>query len=139
VAENKTKPTKVSVAEFLKKKASGQQLADSRVLVKLFKEVTGKPAKMWGPSIVGFGSYHYVYESGHAGDAPLLGFSPRKPDLVIYLAPGLADKGLKEKLGKHKGGAGCLYVRKLEDLDLAVLRKLAQASVKTLRERYPRE
>jgi len=139
MAENKTKPTKMSVVEFLKKKATGQQLADSRVLVKLFKEVTGKPAKMWGPGIVGFDSYHYVYESGHAGDAPLLGFSPRKPDLVLYLAPRFVDQRLKEKLGKHKGGAGCLYVRKLEDIDLAVLRKLAQASVTALRKKYPRD
>jgi hypothetical protein len=137
MAENKTKPTRVSVAGFLKKKASGQQLADSRELVKLFSEVTGKPAKMWGPSIVGFGSYHYVYESGREGDAPLLGFSPRKPLLALYLAPGLVDQGLKEKLGKHKGGGGCLYIKTLDDIDRLVLRKLAQASVKALRERYP--
>lgn len=127
----------MSVAEFLKKKATGQQLADSRALVKLFKEVTGKPAKMWGPSIVGFDSYHYVYESGHEGDAPLLGFSPRNPLLVLYLAPGLDAQELKKKLGKHKGGAGCLYIKTLDDIDRAMLRKLAQASVKVLRERYP--
>jgi hypothetical protein len=137
MAENKTKPTGVSVAGFLKKKASGQQLVDSRELVKLFSEVTGKPAKMWGPSIVGFGSYHYVYESGREGDAPLLGFSPRQPLLVLYLAPGLDDQGLKKKLGKHKGGAGCLYIKTLDDIDRLVLRKLAQVSVKTLRARYP--
>jgi hypothetical protein len=138
MAENKTKPTKVSVAEFLRKKATGQQLADSQELVKLFKELTGVPAKMWGPSIVGFGSYHYVYESGREGDAPLLGFSPRKPELVLYLAPYLDDKGLKQKLGKHKAGAGCLYIKKLDDIDRAVLRTLAEASVKVLREKYPR-
>ena len=139
MAENKTKPTRLSVAGFLKKAASGQQLKDSQELVKLFKELTGKPAKMWGPSIVGFDSYHYVYESGREGDAPLIGFSPRKPELVLYLAPYLDDKGLKAKLGKHKAGAGCLYIKSLDDIDRAVLRKLAKASIADLRRRYPRK
>ncbi len=137
MAENKTRPTRVSVADFLKRKASGQQLADSRELVKIFREVTGAPPKMWGPSIVGFGSYHYVYESGREGDAPLLGFSPRTPDLVIYLASGLVDEALKKKLGKHRAGAGCLYVRKLDDIDRGVLTKLAAKSVDALRKRHP--
>ena len=137
MAENKTKPTKVSVAAFLKAKATGQQLLDSRELVKLFSELTGKPAKMWGPSIVGFDSYHYVYESGREGDAPVIGFSPRKPELVLYLAPYLNDKGLKAKLGKYKGGAGCLYVKTLDDIDRDVLRKLAKTSIAELRRRYP--
>ena len=136
MAENKTKPTAVKVADFLKQKASGERLAQCQALVKLFKEVTGKPAKMWGPSIVGFGSYHYFYESGREGDAPLLGFSPRKPEFVLYLAPYLDDQGLKEQLGRHKAGAGCLYIKSLEDIDLPVLRKLAIASVKALRQRY---
>src|SRR5262245_65914094 len=108
--KNKTQPTKVSVAEFLKKKAAGQQLSDSRELIKLFRKVTGQPPKMWGPTIVGFGRYHYVYESGREGDAPLLGFSPRKPELVLYLAPYLDDGGLKKQLGRHRAGAGCLYI-----------------------------
>ncbi len=137
MTENKTRATKVSVAGFLEKKATGQQLADSKALVRLFKEVTGKPAKMWGPSIVGFGSYHYVYASGREGDAPLLGFSPRKPEIVLYVAPYLGDRGLKKKLGKHNAGAGCLYIKKLADIDLAVLRRLALASVTALNERYP--
>ncbi len=93
MAENKTKPTKVSVAAFLKKAATGQQLKDSQELVKLFKELTGKPAKMWGPSIVGFDSYHYVYPSGREGDAPLIGFSPRKTELSLYMAPNLDGQG----------------------------------------------
>ncbi len=129
MAENKTRPTRVSVAQFLKKKATGQQLADSQELVKLFREVTGSPPKMWGPSIVGFGNYHYVYESGREGDAPLLGFSPRKSELSLYLAPYLDDKGLKQKLGRHKAGAGCLYIRTLDDIDRAVLKKLAAMSL----------
>jgi len=137
MSENKTKPTKVSVAGFLEKKTTGRQLADSRALVKLFKEVTGKPAKMWGPGIVGFGSYHYVYASGREGDAPLIGFSPRTPETVLYVAPYLDDQTLRRKLGKHKAGAGCLYIRQLEDIDLTVLRRLARASVNALKARYP--
>jgi len=135
MAENKTKPTKVSVAEFLKRKATAQQLADSRELVTLFREITGKPAKMWGPSIVGFGSYHYIYESGRQGDAPLLGFSPRKPKLVLYLS--CRDAGMKRKLGRHESRGGCMYISTLDDLDREVLRKLATASVAELRKRYP--
>lgn len=137
MAENKTRPTKVSVAGFLKKAAAGQQLKDSQELVKLFKELTGKPARMWGPSIVGFDSYHYIYESGREGDAPVIGFAPRKAELVLYLAPYLEDKGLKAKLGRHKAGAGCLYIKSLDGIDRAVLKKLAKASIEELRKRYP--
>ena len=137
MAENKTKPTKISVADFLKKKATRQQLEDSQELVKLFKEITGKPAKMWGPSIVGFGSYHYVYESGHEGDAPLVGFSPRKPALVLYIARYPDDEALRAKLGKHEASAGCMYVKKLDDIDRDVLKKLAMKGIAELRKRYP--
>jgi hypothetical protein len=137
MAENKTKATDVSVADFLERKAVGQQLIDSRILIKLFTAVAGKPARMWGPSIVGFGSYHYVYASGREGDAPLLGFSPRKPAIVLYVAPYAGDQALKRKLGKYRAGAGCLYVKKLEDIDLGVLRELGRASVKALRKRNP--
>lgn len=135
--ENKTRPTRVTVAAFLKKKATGQQLGDCQELVKLFREVTGQPPRMWGPSIVGFGAYHYVYESGREGDAPLIGFAPRKPEMVIYLAPYLDDKGLKSKLGKHRAGAGCLYIKSLDHIDRRVLEKLAAMSVAALRKRYP--
>jgi len=137
MAENKTKPTRVSVAGFLKTAATGQQLKDSQELVKLFKELTGKPAKMWGPSIVGFDSYHYVYPSGREGDAPLIGFAPRKNELSLYMAPHLEAKDLMARLGKHKAGAGCLYMRTLADVDRAVLKKLAKASIAELRKRYP--
>jgi hypothetical protein len=136
-SENKTRPTKVSPAAFLAKVASEQQLKDSRELMKLFRGLTGKSAKMWGPSIVGFGTYHYVYPSGREGDAPLIGFSPRKGTLVLYLAPYLEDKPLKSKLGKHKAGAGCLYISKLDDIDRGVLKQLAKRSVAELRSRYP--
>jgi hypothetical protein len=136
MAENQTKPTKVSVAAFIAKVANGQQREDSKELVKLFKELTGKPAKMWGPSIVGFDSYHYVYESGREGDAPLIAFSPRKPELVLYVGPYPGDQGLKAKLGKYKSSKACLYIKKLDDLDRGVLRELATASIAELRKRY---
>lgn len=138
MAENKTKPTKASVAAFLKKAASGQQLKDCQELVKLFRELTGKPAKMWGPSIIGFGSYHYVYESGREGDAPLVGFSPRKPKLVLYVTSCLDGKEWKAKLGKVQCSAGgCIYVKTLDEIDRDWLKEVAKASIAKLRERYP--
>jgi len=137
VAENKTKPTRVSIAEFLKKKATGQQLADSRELIKLFREITGSPPKMWGPSIVGFGSYHYVYESGRKGDAPLLGFSPRKPEMVLYVMSCDGHDDVRKKLGQCRTGVSCIYVRKLDDIDRKVLAQLARKSVADTRKRYP--
>jgi hypothetical protein len=137
VTENKTKPTKDSVAAFLARVASEQQRKDSKELVKLFKELAGKSPKMWGPTIVGFGSYHYVYESGREGDAPLIGFSPRKPELVLYVPRYPDDKALRARLGKHKASAGCLYVKKLDDIDRGVLKKLAMKGIEALRKRYP--
>jgi hypothetical protein len=136
VTENKTKPTTVSVAAFLAKVANEQQRKDSKELVKLFKELTGKSPKMWGPTIVGFGSYHYVYESGREGDAPLIGFSPRKPELVLYVPRYPDDNALRARLGKHKASAGCLYVKKLDDIDRGLLKKLAIKGIKELRKRY---
>jgi hypothetical protein len=137
MADNKTKPTRVSVAAFLKAKATGQQLKDSQELVKLFKALTGKPAKMWGPSIVGFDSYHYVYDSGHEGDAPVIAFSPRKPRMVLYVPRSTGDEVLLAKLGKFKLSEACLYVKSLEDIDLAVLEKLAVKGIAERRKRYP--
>ncbi len=136
--ENKTKPTKVSVSEFLKKRTKGQQLADSQELVKLFKKVSGKPPKMWGPTIVGFGSYHYVYESGREGDAPLLGFAPRGTGLVVYtMCEHPAQKGLLKKLGKHSASKACLYIKKLDDIDRGVLEQIAKVSIADTKARYP--
>jgi uncharacterized protein DUF1801 len=134
--ENKTRPTKVSPAAFIAEISNEQQRMDSRELTKLFRDLTGKSAKMWGPTIVGFGAYHYVYPSGREGDAPLIGFAPRKGELVVYLFPDL-DKSLRRKLGKHKSSVSCLYIKKLEDIDLGVLRQLAQASIAEVRRRYP--
>jgi len=133
---SKTQPTKVSVADFLKSKASATQLADCKTIVKLFRELTGKAPKMWGPSIVGFDSYHYVYESGREGDAPLIGLSPRGKEIVMYVNTS-PSKALLAKLGKHRAGAGCLYIKSLADVDEAILRKLAQASMDDIRKRYP--
>ena len=137
MAENKTKPTTVSVASFLARVSNEQQRKDAKELVKLFKELTGKSAKMWGPTIVGFGSYHYVYESGREGDAPLIGFSPRKPEIVLYIPRYPDDEALRARLGRHKASAGCMYVKKLENIDLDVLKKLAKKGIETLRKRYP--
>jgi hypothetical protein len=136
MTENKTMATKASAADFLRKRATGERLEDCKTLVKIFKAVTGRAPKMWGPTIVGFGSYHYVYASGREGDAPLMGFAPRKPEFVLYLAPYPGDRQLKKKLGKYRDGAGCLYFRRLADIDQTVLRKLAQASVEALSARY---
>jgi len=136
VAENKTRPTRVSVTEFLKKKA-GKHLDDSRQLVKMFRAITGQPPRMWGPTIVGFGSIHYVYESGREGDMPLAAFSPRKPELVVYLAPYFARPALLKKLGRHKMSKSCLYIKSLADVDLAVLEQLARESVEESLRRYP--
>lgn len=132
----KTLPTQVSPTQFLKQVESEQARKDARELMALMKEITGASAKMWGPSIIGFGAYHYKYASGHEGDAPLIGFSPRKPSLVIYLAPYIEAKTELAKLGKHKMGKGCLYIKTLADVDRKVLKRLLVRSVKELRERY---
>jgi hypothetical protein len=137
-SESKTKPTAVTPAAFLAAKIKEpRQLADSRELVKLFRGLAGKPAKMWGPSIVGFGSYHYVYPSGREGDAPLIGFGPRGKEFVLYLYPHADTKPLLKKLGKHKAGAGCVYIKSLEDVDRDVLGQLSRASIAELRKQYP--
>jgi hypothetical protein len=134
--QNKTRPTAISVAGFLKTKAKDEQLADCRELVKLFQELTGKPPKMWGPSIVGFGSYHYVYPSGREGDAPLVGFAPRGREIVLYLLCEAGSKKLLARLGRHRAGMGCVYLRKLADIDRNLLKTLAKASIAELRQRY---
>jgi hypothetical protein len=131
LAELKTKKTAASVDAFLESVADPQQREDARRLSKLMKEATGAKPRMWGGSIVGFGDHHYKYESGREGDWFLAGFSPRKGNLTIYLTPGL-DRVARhlEKLGKHKTGKGCLYIKKLADVDVKVLRELVRASVR---------
>lgn len=139
MAEAKTKPTEQSVESFLDKVPDEQVRDDCFSLIKLMKNVTGFPPKMWGPAIVGFGKYHYKYESGHEGDSCLAGFSPRKQNITLYVMPGFSNESpdLLKKLGKHKAGKGCLYIKKLEDIDTGVLEKLVKQSVDYLKKKYP--
>ncbi|WP_242457397.1 DUF1801 domain-containing protein [Insulibacter thermoxylanivorax] len=111
---------------------------DAYKLLEIFEETTGSPAKMWGTSIIGFGSYHYVYPTGHEGDAPYVGFSPRKAKISLYLMLSEDDREqLLSKLGKHTTGKACVYINKLDDIDLEVLKQLIQRSVAYLQELYP--
>jgi hypothetical protein len=137
--ENKTKPTSVSATTFVNTIGDAQTRKDCRDLVALMSDVTGHPAKMWGTSIVGFDQYHYKYASGREGTSLLTGFSPRKQNLVLYLGPGLENKQLMGKLGKHKTGKGCLYLKRLDDVDRQTLRALVAHSVEEMRKRSPRE
>ena len=129
MADNKTKPTKVTVASFIEALADETRSADAKVLVKLMQSATGEDPTMWGPSIIGFGSYHYMYESGREGDVPIVGFSPRKAATVIYGIAFGNSAGLLAKLGKHTTGKGCLYIKKLADVDQTVLEALVLKSV----------
>jgi hypothetical protein len=129
VAENKTKPNQLSVAEFVEAIADETRRGDAKALVKLMQGATGEKPKMWGPSIIGFGSYHYVYESGREGDMPVVGFSPRKPATVFYGLRGSSDaEAMLADLGKHTTGKGCVYVKKLADIDLKVLKTMVVKS-----------
>lgn len=137
MAESKTKRTGASVDDYLASRAKAQQLADCRDLMALLKRVTGEAPHMWGPSIVGYGSYQYTYESGRTGEAPLVGFAIRGRETVIYLlADGPKQKALLSKLGKHKMSKVCLYFKQLADLDMSVLEKLVVASVAEIRRRF---
>ena len=138
MAENKTKPTGASVEDYIAARGSEQQRADCRELAALLTKATQQRPKMWGPSIVGFGSYRYAYESGHTGEAPLAGFAIRGRELVIYLvAEEDEQKSLLSKLGPHKMGKSCLYFKRLADLDRSVLEKLVAVSVAHGKRRYP--
>jgi hypothetical protein len=137
MAENKTKPTAASVEDYLASRANEQQRSDCRELMALLKRVTRQHPKMWGPSIVGYGSYHYTYESGRTGEAPSTGFAIRGRELVVYLmAEGDAQKSLLSRLGKHKMGESCLYFKQLADLDTSVLEQLVTNSIADLKRRY---
>ena len=137
MTENKTKPTDASIEDYIASRASPQQGADCRELMALLGKVTRQPPKMWGPSIVGYGSYSYTYESGRTGEAPLAGFAIRGRELVVYLvAEGERQKALLSRLGKHKMGKSCLYFKQLADLDRSVLEKLVAGSVAEVKRRY---
>jgi Domain of unknown function (DU1801) len=131
MAEPKTKPTKASVKEFLNQLPDKERRDDCFAVAKMMEEITGDKPKMWGPSIVGFGSYHYKYASGREGDWPIAAFSPRKKDLTLYLTPGFQkDHELMENLGKHGTGKSCLYIKRLSDIHVPTLKKLIKKSVK---------
>ena len=137
MAENKTKPTSASVEDYIASRANEQQRSDSRELMELFEKITRQPPRMWGPSMVGYGSYRYTYESGRTGEAPLAGFAIRGRELVVYLdAEGEEQKSLLSKLGKHKIGKSCLYFKQLADLDRSTLEKLVVNSIAEARRRY---
>jgi len=137
MAENKTKPTDGSVEDYIASRANAQQCIDCRELMVLFRKVTRNSPRMWGPSIVGYGSYRYTYESGRTGEAPLAGFAIRGRELVIYLlAEGEEQRSLLAKLGKHRMGKACLYFKQLADLDRSTLEKLVVGSVAEVRRRY---
>ncbi|CRK82128.1 DUF1801 domain-containing protein [Neobacillus massiliamazoniensis] len=136
--QQKTKETENSVVEFIESVESSKKREDAYKLVDVFTEATGYEAKMWGPSIIGFGSYHYKYESGHEGDAPLVGFSPRKAKISLYFAPGETKREeLLKDFGKHTTGKGCVYINKVSDIDISVLKALIKQSVQFLQETYP--
>lgn len=136
--ENKTRPTDAAVADFLDAVAHPTRRADALALDALFRDVTGWQPKMWGPSIVGYGSYRYTYDSGRSGEMCATGFSPRKANLSIYIMPGYADFGdILAGLGKHRLGKSCLYVNKLADIDTEVLRRLIRAGLDDLAARWP--
>ena len=132
MADNKTKPTKVSVSAFIDAVSDPARRTDAKALVQIMKRAAGENPTMWGPSIVGFGSYHYKYESGREGDMPLIAFSPRKAATVFYGLGG-SSKALLAKLGKHTAGKGCLYIKKLADVDPRVLETMMVKSVAAAR------
>jgi Domain of unknown function (DU1801) len=135
--ENKTKPNRLSVNGFIDAIGDAGKRADARSLLRLLQSATGEAPRMWGSSIVGFGNYHYVYESGREGDAPLIGFSPRKTATVLYLHLGLQDAAAElAKLGRHTTGKGCLYIKKLADVDQKVLERIVARSVAGMREKH---
>jgi hypothetical protein len=139
MTDNKTKPTKLSVAAFIDALADPTRRADAKALVKVMQSAAGEKPRMWGPSIIGFGSYHYRYETGREGDMPLIGFSPRKAATVLYNMTGSGDsKALLTRLGKYTTGKGCLYIKKLADVDQQVLEAVVVKSVAALRARHAR-
>ena len=138
MATNKTNPTVASVSDFINALADETQRADAWAMVSIMQQLTGLEAKMWGPGIIGFGSVHYTYQSGRQGDMPLACFSPRKASIALYLASGFRRKDeFLPRLGKVKADKGCLHIKRLADVDTAVLADMIAASIAQLQEQYP--
>jgi hypothetical protein len=137
MAKNKTTETQNSVADFLTTVKDEKKRKDCSAIIDIIAEHTGLEPKMWGTSIIGFGTYHYKYESGREGDAPLAGLSPRANAITLYLSNVKEKEDLLKKLGKHKTGGGCIYIQNLEDIDKAILTKMVDNSIKHLRSKYP--
>jgi hypothetical protein len=135
MAENKTKPTALAVASFLKKIKEPQLQKDCNTIIEIMKSISKLEPVMWGSAIIGFGTRHYVYDSGREGDTMIVGFSPRKQAIALYLAGGLEPlRGELLKLGKHDTGKGCLYIRSMNDVDITVLRKILTKSYKSVKQ-----
>ena len=138
MAELKTKVNEASVTDFLDKKANPKVRQDCDIIVDIMERVTGEKAKMWGTAIVGCGAYHYKYESGREGVMCVTGFSPRKPEIALYVSAGAEEQApLLAKLGKHKMGKGCLYIKKLTDVDINVLEEIVANGIRIIRAKYP--
>ncbi|HWL27057.1 MAG TPA: DUF1801 domain-containing protein [Ureibacillus sp.] len=137
--EPKMKVTDQSVIEFIETVDNPKKREDAYRLLSIFEETSGYEAKMWGPSIIGFGSYHYKYDSGHEGDAPLVGFSPRKAKISLYIVPGEPQREqLLKLLGKHTSGKACIYINKLSDVDENVIKELIIQSIHHTQTKYPK-
>ena len=137
-ATNKTTSTEASVDAFIDAVPNDERREDARKLRAMFERLTGEPAKMWGPSIIGFGRYHYRYDSGREGEMGRIGFSPRAKELVVYFVEGYSGhRALLDRLGRHKTGKSCLYIKRLSDVDETVLEELARSSLATMAEKYP--
>jgi hypothetical protein len=138
MAENKTKQTKASVDKFINAIKDEKVRNDCYTIIKLMKSITKEEPRMWGPSIIGLGTYHYKYASGREGDMCITGFSPRKQNRTIYLMPGFEkQQTLLKKLGKYKTSKACLYIKSLDDIDVKVLKELISQSVKEIKKIYP--
>lgn len=138
MSENKTRPTEQSPEDFIASVEHDTRRADARTLLDLMRTITGWEARMWGSAIIGFGEYHYKYESGREGDFMRTGFSPRKANMVVYIMPGYTDfSEILGRLGKHKLGKSCLYINKLADVDMGVLEELIRAGLDDMEKKYP--
>lgn len=138
MAELKTKATEVKVADFIAAVPDETRRADAGIVCAMMARLTGEEPRMWGPSIIGFGSYRYTYDSGRSGEMCRIGFSPRKAELVLYLLDGNAEQGdVLARLGKHRTGKGCLYIRKLAEVDANVLEELVRAKLERMARAYP--